>query len=544
MNHLATVLVIVLLSLSTKVSGETPAPHITINVPMRDGVTLPTDIYLPNAEARHLPCILVRAPNGRESHASKAAPFALEGYAVAIQDTRSRLDPEGKTLPYLSDGWGAQQDGYDTVQWLANSCYSNGKVGTFGVSAQGITQLLMAPASPPNLTCQHIGVAAANLYDHGIFHGGQLRKSQVESWLGYYARHPSVLNYVSTQPIYNDFWRAFDSVQMAPFVTVPAIHHGGWYDVFCQGTIDAFVSRQNLGGQGARGTQKLVIGPWTHFWPEDKRLGDFMVPEAAAKGPMDYSPLRWFDHYLKGIDNDVEKSPAVTYYVMGPFDGTPSKGNVWHTTDSWPPPATSQAFYFTNTGGLIMTPPEELAKVSYLYDPADPVPTLGGRNLFLQSGPVDQRPNESRDDVVIFTSEPLQEDLEVTGRLFAHILFSTDQEDTDVVVRLSDVYPDGRSMLVTDGIRRLAATLPTEARVGSTRGPREMEVDLWSTSMVFAKGHRIRVSISSSNYPRYDRNPNKVVTGSTRTAFPIAHNTVYLGGIRGSRLVLPVIGER
>jgi predicted acyl esterase len=520
--------------------AETDLPVLSVEIPMRDGVKLPADIYLPEEGAQNLPCILIRAPNGRLTHCKALAPLALKGYAVVIQDTRSCIDSEGKTMPYLADGWGTQQDGFDTVQWLSKSPYTNGKVGTLGASAQGITQLLMAPSCPPNLVCQHIGVAASSIFDQGIFAGGQLRKHQVEQWLNYYAPHPSVLDEVASQPSYNDFWSRFDTCKVAHRVEVPAIHHGGWYDTFCQGTIDSFLSRQKNGGPGARGNQKMIIGPWTHFWPESKELGDYPVPVAGQQAPVDFSPDRWFEYYLKGIDNGIDAIPAVTYYVMGPFDGSPSSGNVWRTAETWPPEATQTSLYLEASGKLVEKSPDQ-GSIDFCYDPANPCPTLGGRNLFLKAGPVDQRPLEERDDVLVFTSEPLKGDTEVTGRITAQVLFSTNVKDTDVVVRLTDVYPDGSSVLISDGIRKLSDVFPEGHTVGKPRGPRYIDVDLWSTSMVFAKGHRIRVSISGSNYPRFDRATNLPRYTVATEPYPIAKNSVHVGGVRGSRIILPIV---
>lgn len=510
---------------------------ISIALPMRDGVTLPTDLYLPTPDAKNLPCILLRAPNGRLSQSSPSE-LAKHGYVVAIQDTRSRIDSQGKTMPYLADGWGELQDGYDTIQWLANSEYTNGKIGTMGVSAQGITQLLLAPTAPPNLICQHIGVAASSIFDQGMFAGGQLRKNQVEQWLNYHAPHPSVLLEVVSQPLYNQFWANFDTCKRAGGVRVPAVHIGGWFDTFCQGTIDAFVSRQEYGGEGAKGRQKMVIGPWTHFWPEVKSLGEYEVPKQAEEIPTDFSALAWFNYHLKGEPNHIAKTPAVTYYVMGPFDGSPSSGNVWRTSDKWPPSACETSLYLAGQGALSFTS-VEAGRAIFSYDPSKPCPTLGGRNLFIRSGPVDQRAIETRKDVVCFTTEILKEDLEVTGHIMAYIYFTTDAEDTDVVVRLMDVYPDGRSVLITDGIRRLSDLSPH--KIDKTVEPKEVAVDLWSTSFVFAKGHRIRVSISGSNYPRYERSTNLLRENSAVEPYPIANNVIYFGGIKRSRIVLPVV---
>lgn len=523
------------------VATDFPEPNFTIQIPMRDGLELPTDIYLPDNQPHHHPCVLVRSPAGRKAFFARYyLQLVPKGYVVAIQDTRNVLDLEGKTFPYWTDGWGDLQDGYDTVEWLANSAFSNGKIGTAGVSALGITQLMMAPSAPPSLCCQHIGVAAASIYHHALFPGGQLLKDQVEGWLYRYAWDHGILNMIHGQPYYNEFWSHLNSLEVADQVKVPAVHQGGWYDIFLQGTIEAFLTRQTKGGEGAKGRQKLLIGPWTHYWPKETSLGDFVVPKEGYLPPVDLSLGHWFDIHLKGNGKAADELPPVTYYVMGPFDGTPSKGNVWKTAESWPIPHTIKPLFLRSDGKLVaQNQPFENDVVEYRYDPHDPVPTVGGRNLFMESGPKDQSPIETRKDMVLFTSEPLKEDLEVTGELKVKLFLSSTHEDTDIVVRLTDVYPDGRSILIADGIYRTGLqNCLNEIRC---QEPQEIEVDLWSTSMVFAKGHRIRVSVTSSNYPRYEKNHNVGVLGSHLGASEVAMNRIHMGGQYASRILLPVI---
>jgi predicted acyl esterase len=530
-------------------------PTLTVMIPMRDGVELPTDLYLPSPEARHLPCILLRSPAGRQAYWKNFATIAQAGYVVAIQETRSALDVEGKTFPFLADGWGKLQDGYDTVEWLAHSPYTNGKVGTWGSSALGITQLLMAPSNPPSLKCQYIMVAAASLYHDALFPGGQLLKNQAEGWLGYYARDTGVLSYVCQRPFYSPFWKQLNTLLVADRVHVPALHLGGWYDTFLSGTITAFLSRQNEGGEGAKGQQKLIIGPWPHFWPLSEHFGDFPIPSAGRQPPYDISPKSWFDYYLKDMDNDIKTLPTVLYYVMGPFDGSPSSGNVWRTAETWPPvQAELTAFYLTPDRSLQRKIPFT-GLLSYFYDPMRPIPTLGGRNLFLESGPKDQSAIESRDDIVVFTSTPLKEDVEVTGNMAAKIFFASDQTDTDVIVRLCDVYPDGKSILIADGVYRLGVMChdapqapelildpPLEGIVPLRKiSPLEVTIDLGPTSCVFAKGHSIRISVSSSNYPRYEKNLNVGILGSHRGQYKVARNIVLMGDNYPSHLLLPVV---
>lgn len=526
------------------IGAEELKPDLTIKIPMRDGVELTTDLYLPSPEARGLPCILLRSPSGRQQpYWQSLLPLAKEGYAIAIQETRNVTDPDGKTFPFLSDGWGKLQDGYDTVEWLAKSPYTNGKIGTWGASALGITQLLLAPTQPQGLRCQYIMVAASSLYHHGIFPGGQLLKNQIEGWLGYYARDMGVLSYLCQRAFYDDFWKLFNTLEAAPRIQVPGFHLAGWYDTFLQGSLSAFTTRQQQGGEGARGKQKLIIGPWTHFWPFSEHFGDFQIPVAGKLPPSDISPKRWFDHYLKGISNGMEESPAVTYYVMGPFDGSPSSGNVWRTSPVWPIPATETAFYLTQDLALTSTLPHEEGKLSYTYHPNNPIPTLGGRNLFLESGPKDQRAIESREDILVFTSPTLEEDCEVTGPLSAKLFFASDREDTDLVIRLCDVYPDGKSVLISEGGLRLGVLKKEQEqkKESKTEGPLEVHIDLWSTSLVFAKGHAIRLSVSSSSYPRYEKNRNVGLLGANKGKCQAAHQTIYTGGKTPSRLILPLV---
>lgn len=516
---------------SFELTANALEPSTTVHVPMRDGMELPADLYYPAGVSisNQLPCILLRLPGGRKAEPwVQLAHLANAGFVVAIQDTRSALDKEGKTVPYFSDGWDQQQDGYDTINWLAASSFTNGKIGTIGFSAAGITQILLAPTAPPALKCQYIGQAPANLYHHAIYPGGRLQKNQVETWFKLYAPHPSVLELVKFHPKYNAFWRIVDASRVASQVKVPALHYGGWYDPFIQGTIDAFQTRQTEGAEGAKGKQKLLIGPWNHFWPQDLSLGDFKVPENGKEAPIDLSAKRWFDHYLKGIENEVAKLPTITYFVMGPFDGSSSSGNIWRHADTWPIEAQATPFYLTADKTLSEKASSKTARFPYVHDPENPVLTIGGRNLFLSSGPKDQRPNESRKDVLVFTSSPLEEDLEVTGRLFAKLYFATQVTDIDIAVNLTDVYPDGKSVLIAEGLQRIDISAAQKGQ------PQEIDVDLWSTSLVFAKGHSLRVAIAGSNYPRHEISPHKVSAESQECQLLVDPQ-------HPSRIILPVV---
>lgn len=493
------------LALSFKVAAIEPS--VTLHVPMSDGMELTTDLFYPPGVviSNEYPCVLVRLPGGRKAEPwVHMADLAREGYVIAIQDTRSALDKEGKTLPFFSDGWGFHQDGYDTVNWLAASSFTNGKIGTMGFSAAGITQILLAPTAPQALKCQYIGQAPASLYHQAIYSGGRFQKNQVELWFSYYAPHPSALEFIKFHSAYNDLWQTVNSLPFSHKVCVPAFHYGGWFDPFLQGTLDEFHARQIRGGEGARGNQKLLIGPWNHFWPRDMSLGDFEVPENGRHPPLDVSAKQWFDHYLKGMSNKISDVPAVTYFVMGPFDGSPSSGNIWRHADAWPVAAIETPFYLMSDEALSEKVSNKNFSFTCVHDPKNPVPTVGGRNLFLRSGPKDQRSIESRQDVLVFTSPPLEEDLEVTGHILSSLYISAHVSDLDIVVRLTDVYPDGKSLLIADGLSRIDLSDEEKGK------PQQVDVDLWSTSLVFAKGHSIRISIAGSNYPRFEKNPQEI----------------------------------
>ncbi len=525
-------LLLIFILLTQSAFGEYPKPTTSISIPMRDGVELTTDLYMPSPDAKGLPCILIRSPAGRASETIHIyTPMVKEGYIVAVQDTRSAMDPHGKTFPYAADGWGSLQDGYDAIEWLARSPYTNGKIGTAGLSAMGITQLMLAPTAPPSLKCQYIGVASPSVLHYGTHHGGVLRKNQVEGWLNMCAKDPSILETVSQQPIYNAFWSQFDSNTMVERVEAPAIHYGGWFDIFSQGTLDSFKTRQEYGGAGAKGKQKLLMGPWNHFWPRTPKIGDFEIPKEGITPPIDISANRMFAYYLKEEKNGFEDIPPILYYVMGPFDGSPSSGNIWRTAQTWPIPAKLTPLYLSQDRALKNHPADiKSGTLSYTYSFDNPVPTIGGSNLFLESGPKDQSPIEQRDDVISFTTEPLQEDLEVTGRILAKLYITSETRSGDVSVRLTDVYPDGKSILILDGITHLGE--PNHKTI-DPKIPVEVKVDLWSTSIVFAKGHRIRILVSGSNFPRFQKS---VVESKDKPEYML-----HFGTQQPAVLLLPVV---
>ena len=520
-------------------SGAQTPPR-TEMVPMRDGVRLATDIHLPKGNGPW-PVVLMRTPYGKGPRGAELAGVVRQGVAVVIQDLRGRFDSEGEASVFLTDGWGTLQDGYDTVEWVAAQPWCNGKVGMVGASAMGITQYLAAGAAPPHLVCCDVAVATSSLYHYAAYPGGAFGQALVGDWLRQNGFPDSVLQLVRAHPSYDAVWQAANLAEVAPQVTVPMCHLGGWYDVFQQGTIDAFTLLQHEGGEGARSNQRLVIGPWGH---DGKPAGELRLPPNASEHPRDPARVEWFAYWLLGRPSDVmERTPAVQYYIMGACGEEGAPGNEWRSADDWPVPAEPTPYY-CHPGGSLSTalPRADGPPFRYAYDPRKPVPTRGGCNLTIASGSMDQRELEDRHDVLVFTTEPLTVPLEVTGRLTARLWVSSSAPDTDFAAKLTDVYPDGRSMLVCDGLRRARyRDSYSEPRLMEPGEVYEVAVDLWSTSIVFNAGHRIRLAISSSNAPRFEPNPN-TAGGPTSDQTPqVAENTLYVDAEHPSHVVLPMV---
>lgn len=482
-----------------------PPPDRVVEIEMRDGVKLPANVYLPRGRTvTKFPCVLVRHPLGKDSVDPQWLSLVSNGYALVVQSTRSCCDETGKAIPYLTDGWSDDHrpaDGYDTVQWLASADFCEGSVSTIGVSATGITEFLLAPASPPNLRCQFIEMAAPSMYQYAIYPGGEFRKEQVEGWLQVHRRHSSVTEWLKGKSRYDAFWGRFNAIDYADQIRVPQLHVGGWYDIFLQGTIDAFFAGQQHSQPEARHKHKLIVGPWGHRWRYTGKIGDFVLNKEQSAPPVNITQQMWLDYHVKGAKNEVAAAPPVQYYVMGPFDGSPSKGNCWRTADSWPPPGAEYSRFFLSAEGALAAKEVESKPFSVPFDAKNPVPTIGGRNLFMPDGPRDLKSLVGRKDVILFQTEVLNEDVEVTGRLWANLYLADVERDRDVCLRLIDIWPSGEQYLIAEGISRV---MPRRSYESNAKDPRLVIVDLWSTSMVFARGHRIGVLLSASNFPAYD----------------------------------------
>jgi len=513
----------------------------TYMVEMTDGTDLATDVYLPDGTGPW-PVVLYRTPYDKNSDGVGSWPsWNNSGYVVVSQDIRGCYGSEDIFRGFYDDGWGANKDGYDTVVWILAQTWCNGQIGSIGGSARGISQNMLAGSVPPGLVCQHVGVATSNFFTQAIFQGGEYRRKLAEGWMG--GRGPEALQYLHdvmmAHPTYDSYWVLQNFEDRYSLVNWPMVNVGGWYDIFLQGTINNFVGIQHNGQPGADGNQKLVIGPYGHGDGD----GGFDWPAGGA--PAAYgSSMAWLNYWIKGMSTGVMDQPPVCYYVLGDVDDLDGPGNEWRFADDWPVPATDIPFYF-HQGGVLNTarPTGSEPSDTYVYDPTDPVPNLGGRNLSDPNGPYDQRPVESRDDVILFTTPVLQEYVEITGKVLVTLHASSDALDTDFTAILCDVYPDGRSMNVCDGIirARLRNSMTTEELMvpGTIY---EFEIDLWETCIAFNAGHRIRVEISSSNYPRFDANPNTGEPFNQHTHTVPATNTIYHDAAYPSHILFRVTG--
>ena len=512
----------------------------TFMVAMSDGIQLATDVYLPDGPGP-FPVIFTRTPYDRRKAAGMAPALVRGGYALVAQDMRGRFESGGENLPFIGCGWAGHQDGAESISWLRKQSWANGKICTVGGSAAGITQNLLAGASPEGLTAQYITVAAASMYHDATYVGGALRKCQVENWQSTNRFDPRAGELMRAHPAYDEYWQGFDTRLKFGVMNTPAVHVGGWFDTFAQGSIDSFVGRQHHGADGAKGTQKLVMGPWTHAIGKNQDDAELIFPNATM--PAQFETGRWLEYYLKGVDNGVMREPAVVYYVMGDTRDPQAPGNQWRTADDWPVASRQMPYYFQQGGSLLTDQPSTTnAAVEYTFDPANPCPTLGGNNLTIARGPRNQNAIESPQDVVLFTTDTLTEPLEVTGRVTAKVFVASSAVDSDLSIRLCDVYPDGKSYNIADGILRLryrkSLVKPEPLVPGEIA---EVEVDCWSTSIVFNRGHRVRVAVTSSNFPRFDINPGTSQPWVDGEPSVKQTNRIFCDAGHASCIVLPVV---
>jgi len=571
-------------------------------IPMRDGVKLATDIYRPAAAgvpvADKLPILLQRTPYNKEAPATiaQARYFASHGYIVALQDERGAFHSEGVQSKYIGYG----QDGYDTIEWLARLPYTDGQVAMWGTSYAAHTEAGAAILHPPHL--KTIVLNCGGLYNgwlykvrnHGAFElaqqttwaFGQLpEREKAANWIGAMARgqtplarKPSFEDYyfeIMTHADYDDYWKQPDrnwSLYYEQTSDIPMLHLTGWYDSYTSGSILNYQGLSKI----KKSPIKLIVGPWTHGGNTRSNAGDVEFgPAAAIDGFNEAFHLRWFDRFLKGRDTGVDGDPAVRLFVMGTGDGHKDSngrmfhGGYWRTSSTWPLPETTfTSYYFHGDGTLSTTPPTSgEAPTTYTYDPAHPVPTIGGSfsgtaDLSL-AGAFDQREKETtfgakppylalkaRPDVAVFQTEALSLDTDVVGPIVVKLYVASTAVDTDFTAKLVDVYPpskdypSGYEMNLTDGIVRARyRNSPERAELMKPGEVYEVQIEPFPTANVFKKGHRIRIDVSSSNFPRFDANPNtgEALGLNRRTATAV--NSVYHDAKYSSSVTLPIVAR-
>jgi uncharacterized protein len=545
-----------------------------VTMKTRDGVSLVADVYRPEAEGRY-PTLLQRTPYDRKGGTMDAMFLAGKGYAVVLQDTRGRFGSEGEFYPFRHEA----EDGYDTIEWVAAQPWSNGKVGMFGGSYVGATQMLAATARPPHLVAVFPYVTADEYYEGWTYQGGALMKWFASSWssglavdtlrrkaapangpLEWVKRDP-LREYPLLQPpaprelapyfrdwvtheTDDDYWKAVRVRDHFGEMAVKGLHGAGWHDIFLRGSIRNYLGlREQAATQEARESQRLLVGPWAHAEtsPEGK-IGDVVFGPAAVLD-MTATTGEWFDYALQGVQNRFA-GKRVRLFVMG--------DDVWRDEDEFPLARARETRFYLGSGGgratgvLTEKAPRKSPPSEYEYDPANPVPTLGGRlccGTAMTPGPTDQSPNDGRLDVLVFSTPPFVRELEVTGFVSVDLYAASSAPDTDFTALLVDVGPDGYARFLTDGIvraryRKSTAGPPLPLTPGQVE---KYTIDLWATSNVFKAGHRMRVYVSSSNFPRFDPNRNTGEPIADATGGVKARQTIYHDAARPSALVVPVV---
>jgi putative CocE/NonD family hydrolase len=542
-------------------------------VPMRDGVKLYGDLYRPKREGK-FPVLVVRTPYGvqRDGMQQPLIKFAQQGYAAFIQDVRGRYESEGKWDPFRSEG----PDGYDTIEWAAKQPWSNGKVGLEGGSYLGHVQWRAGTQSPPSLVTMFPQVASTSIYRNWLAQGGAFRLSFNYGWgvvrmpdrimlpqywhSGGFApdelKYEKILLHLPLNDIdlesggysvphfrdwikhqsYDKYWQSISDEEVFEKVKVPVHTSGGWFDIFLNGTINGFTGMRRKGGtEQARRESKMIIGAWGHG--ASRKFGDVDFGPTAYRD-FHERQLRWYNHYLKGEDNGIDREPPIEIFYMGV--------NKWQQAQDWPLPGTKfTPYYLAGSHGLSASKPGSAATDQYSYDPNNPVPTLGGNNCCgtpTAAGPKDQRPIESRPDVLGYTSDVLQDPVAIAGPVRMKLAAATDGRDTDWMIKLIDVHPDGFAMNIAEGILRARFRNGLEKMdLLQPNQVYEFDIDMAGTANVFQKGHRIRVDITSSNFPQFDRNPNTGEDLGASARVRTARQTIHSGGAKASHIVLPVV---
>ena len=567
--------------LAPESQADTEKYEVTVqrNIPakMRDGVTLRADIYRPKADGK-FPVLLVRTPYDKTGILNFGLRAATRGYVVVAQDVRGRFTSEGEWYPFKNESL----DGYDTVEWAAALPDSNGKVGMFGGSYVGATQYLAAISKPPHLAGICPTVTASNYHDGWTYQGGAFEQWFNESWssglaldtmrrrseknikplegskvlplLSYPVLEPPSSTDIATyftdwlaNPNYDNYWKQISIEDHYADIQLPGFGIGAWYDIFLGGTLRNYIRmKTEAGTEAARRGQRLEVTVGGHAGG-GRKVGAVDFGEKLQLDDEDVM-LRWYDWLLKGEANGVEKEKPVRIFVMGK--------NEWRDEDDWPLARAKSTRYYLHSAGAAnglggngtlntIVAAEEKAD-QYIYDPSDAVPTIGGplccQALPTGIGPQDQRPAEERKDVLVYTTAAFAKDTEVSGPVSLDLYASSSAVDTDFAGKLVDVWPDGFAQNLTEGILRLryrnSQEKPELANPGETY---HITVDLWATSNVFLAGHKLRLEVSSSNFPRFDRNLNTGEEQARATRMNKATNVIYHDRAHPSALIVSIV---
>ncbi len=527
--------------------GEITEQHLMI--PMRDGKRLSAYLYFPKGEGPWPVLYEQRYADLRAPATRKAfGRLAEAGFVVAAENFRGTHLSEGTWVGYRALGWGELKDGYDTVEWLAKQPWSTGKIGTFGSSQAGFAQNFLAVTQPPHLVAQYMIDTGLSLFQEGYRIGGTTRPERfkgMDAVCRDAQENRRLLAEWFAHPTYDDYWAQEDCSRFIDKMNVPCFTIGSWYDFMCIGSIQSYIGRQHRGGPASRGKQQLLVGPWLHGGYQGKnnnKVAEMTYPDN-ARFDAEKHLIQWFDHYLKGVANGVEADSAVRYYVMGAVGEEGAPGNEWRIAADWPVRAVDTNYYLHDGGALSKQAPESAGSAtSFLADPLHPN-TIPGRGF---PGAADARDFEKQSEVRTFTTDVLEAPVEWTGKVQAELFVSSSARDTDFILRVSDVYPDGRSMLIADYIRRARCRDGYEKEVFMEPDKvYKVAFDVGWMSQIFNRGHRIRISVASTGAPFFEPNPN---TGEPLAVeFPektvVAKNRVHHNRRFASRIIAPVKTE-
>lgn len=585
-------------------TSESCVVDINVIIPMRDGTKLYADVYRPYGDEKS-PVLLMRLPYGKHTPAYRSMyldPLRAvgRGYAVVIQDVRGRHRSEGQFYPYANEA----EDGFDTAEWCGSQSWSDGNVGMFGISYHGATQWLAASEAPPSLKAIVPGVTSDDYYDGWTYLGGAFQLWWISQWVAGFAENDigqghterpnrskelaqmqkwlsdplKMSKHLPLQDMsafkgqsvgndlcgyyydwldhstYDEYWKSFAPKEKFHNVKIPVLNIAGWHDIFIRGSINCYQGMREKGGSElSRQQQHLIVGPWLHGPLPPPHAGQQFYGRSASGAHIDLHGMQldWFDRWLKGEDNGVDSQPTAYVFVMGK--------NEWQAEQEWPPKDVDHVQYYLSSNGEANSvtgdgklscdlPAKDELPDQYQYDPMNPVPSLGGAYGYgipgvFDVGVQDQKLIEERQDVLVYSTEILEEDLEISGQVKLNLWAKTSAEDTDWAAKLVDVDEHGKSTNVCDGILRAKFNKSLETECFVDRNQVEcFVIDLGFTAMYFAKGHRIRIQVSSSNFPAFERNLN-TGKGSDDSASVIAEQTIFHDSNHPSFMELPSVNR-